>query len=275
MRHLAIAAALAAGTTMLLAAQTPDTSARPKFEVATIKRNVTVDSSGRGGIGLGGSFRLVNVPVRMVIMLAYRTSPQFYNSQLIGGPEWLNEAYDITAKVGSDLEGKPMPELYRAQPLLLQSLLEDRFKLKVHRETRQLPMYSLVLARKDRALGPQLRPSRLDCSVDFSKCSVTVAQGQFSSGSTQLVSLVNYLASAVVQRVVVDRTGLDGRFEISLEWTPDRTPLPLNGDAPALPSLDKPSIFAALQEQLGLKLEAERGPVEVVVIDHIERPTED
>jgi uncharacterized protein (TIGR03435 family) len=136
-------------------------------------------------------------------------------------------------------------------------------------------MYALVLARKDGALGPQLHSSRIDCSVDFTKCSPRTGPGQFSSGSTPLLSLVNYLASAVVQRVVVDRTGLDGRFEINLEWTPDRTPLPLNGDAPAPPSPDKPSIFTALQDQLGLKLEAERGPVEVIVIDHVERPTED
>lgn len=210
-----------------------------------------------------------------MILIAYRAGRQLFPSQIIGAPTWTSEGYDITAKVGADLAGKSQPELLRVQPLLLQSLLEDRFKLKVHRETRQLPMYTLVLAAKDGALGPQLHPSRLDCSVDFTKCSVRAGAGQFSSGSTPLVSLVNFLASAVVQRVVVDRTGLDGRFDISLEWTPDRTPLPLNGDTPAPPASDKPSIFAALQEQLGLKLEAERGPVDVVVIDHVERPTED
>jgi uncharacterized protein (TIGR03435 family) len=135
-------------------------------------------------------------------------------------------------------------------------------------------MYALVLARKDGALGPQLRQSRLDCSVDFTKCSPAASPGAFSSGSTPIASLTNYLASAVVRRVVVDRTGLDGRYEIALEWTPDRTPLPLNADV--LPSSpDKPSIFTALQDQLGLKLESERGPVDVVVIDHVERPTED
>jgi uncharacterized protein (TIGR03435 family) len=248
---------------------------KPSFEVATIKRNVSVDASGRGGLLPSGVFRMVNVPVSMMIMIAYRQGPQLYPSQIIGGPDWLKESYDITAKVGSELQGKSQAELLRAQPLLVQSLLEDRFKLKVHRETRDLQRYALVLAKKDGTLGPQLRRSRLDCNVDFTQCSVRASQGQFASGGTQLIALVNFLASAVVQTVVVDRTGLDGRFEMNLEWTPDRTLLPLTGDTPAPPSLDKPSIFVALQEQLGLKLEPERGPVAVVVIDHVERPTED
>jgi uncharacterized protein (TIGR03435 family) len=278
MRYLTLA------LTMLLAQQPappaspkPQAEAgpRPSFEVATIKRNTTVDAGGRGGLVPSGVFRMVNVPVTVMIQVAYRAGPQLYPSQIIGGPEWLKESYDITAKVGNDLQGKSQGELLRAQPLLLQSLLEDRFKLKVHRETRDLPRYALVLANKNGTLGPQLRRSRLDCNVDFTQCSVRAGQGQFASGGTPMVSLVNYLASAVVQTVVVDRTGLDGRYEINLEWTPDRTPLPLNGDTPAPPSPDKPSIFVALQEQLGLKLEPERGPVDVVVIDHVERPTED
>ena len=277
MRILAIAIALLVGqqATPPPASAKPQAEAgRPSFEVATIKRNVSVDASGRGGLAQSGLFRMVNVPVSMMIMVGYRQGPQLYPSQIIGGPEWLKESYDITAKVGSDLQGKSQGELLRAQPLLLQSLLEDRFKLKVHRETRDLQRYALVLAKKNGTLGPQLRRSPLDCSVDFTQCSVRAGQGQFASGGTPLVALVNFLASAVVQTVVVDRTGLDGRYEITLEWTPDRPPLPLNGDTPAPPSLDKPSIFVALQEQLGLKLEPERGPVEVLVIDHVERPTE-
>jgi uncharacterized protein (TIGR03435 family) len=273
MKHAAIALVLMAAAASCLAAQDP--AARPKFEVATIKRNVTVDAGGGGGLRPNGSYRLVNVDVRTMLLIAYRAGRQLFPSQIIGAPGWTSETYDITAKAGDDLALKSQAEILRVQPLLLQSLLEDRFKLKVHRETQQLPMYALVLARKDGTLGPQLRPSRLDCSVDFSKCSLRPGPGAFSSGSTPLVSLVNYLASAVVQRVVVDRTGLEGRFEINLAWTPDRTPLPLNGDALAPPSLDKPSIFTALQEQLGLKLQSEVGPVDVVVIDHIERPTED
>jgi uncharacterized protein (TIGR03435 family) len=159
------------------------------------------------------------------------------------------------------------------QPALLRSLLEDRFKLKSHRETPELQRYALVLARKDGALGPQLRRAPVDCKAEPRQCGLQIQSGRFSSESTVISTLVNFLGSNV-QRVVVDRTGLDGRFGLTLEFTPDRTPLPLAADATPPPA-DKPSIFTALQDQLGLKLEAERGPVDVVVIDHIERPTPD
>ena len=246
---------------------------KPSFEVATVKRNPGTETGGGGGFR-GGRFQITNVDVEMLVRIAYRQGPQLFPSQLVGGPEWMrSDTYDIVATVGPELAGKTLTELLPVQPLLLQSLLEDRFKLKVHRETRELQRYALVLARKDKALGPQLRPSGIDCSVDFTKCSVRAGLGTFTSGSTLIVPLANYLASAVVQTVVVDRTGLQGRYEISLEWTPDRSPVTPTADAAPAPS-DKPSIFAALQEQLGLKLEPERGPVDVVVIDHIERPTE-
>jgi uncharacterized protein (TIGR03435 family) len=272
--HAAISMVLALAS--MLRAQAP--AARPAFEVATIKRNASIGANGGGGFapGPGGRFRITNVDARTLVRIAYRSGPMLFSSQIIGAPAWMDsESYDIAAKVGAELEGKTQAEFIRIQPLLLQSLLEERFKLKVHRETRELQRYALVLASKDGALGPQLRRSSLDCSVDFTKCSPRAGSGTFSSGSTPIASLTNYLASAVVQRVVVDRTGLDGRYEINLEWTPDRTPLPLNGDAPAPPASDRPSIFTALQDQLGLKLEPERGPVDVVVIDHVERPTED
>jgi uncharacterized protein (TIGR03435 family) len=271
-RHAAIAVVVTMATAALLA---QDAQPRPAFEVATIKRNASVDANGTAGFAPGGRFRMVNIDVQMLIRIAYRQGSMLFPSQIVGGPNWTtSESYDVTAKVGSDLAGKTPAELIPVQPLLLQSLLEDRFKLKVHRETRDLQRYALVRARKDGAPAPQLRRSSPDCAVDFSRCAIRAQQGAFSSGGTPIASLANYLASAVVQRVVVDRTGLDGRFEINLEWTPDRAPLPLNGDATPVSS-DKPSIFTALEEQLGLKLESERGPVEVIVIDHVERPVED
>jgi uncharacterized protein (TIGR03435 family) len=267
MRHAAIALLLMLGQQQ---------AQRPAFEVATIKRNTSLAQNGTAGFGAGARFRATNIDVLTLVRIAYGTGPsRMLPSQIVGGPAWMSsDSYDITAKVADDLAGKSQAELIAVQPALLQSLLEDRFKLKIHRETRELAVYALVRARQDRGLGPQLRPSRLDCNVDFSQCAVHAAPGQFASGGAAITSLVNYLASAVVQRRVIDRTGLDGRFEIMLQWTPDRTPLPLNGDAPPAASADAPSIFAALQEQLGLKLESERGPVEVVVIDHVERPTE-
>lgn len=264
MRYVAIALLLLVGQ---------PAGPRPSFEVATIKRNVSGDPGGGGGFRAGGRFQMTNVDVQTLVRIAYRQGPPLYPSQIVGGPEWMrSDSYDITATVGDALAAKSPAELRGMQPLLLQSLLEDRFKLRIHRETRELQRYGLVLARKDKVLGPDLRPSRIDCSVDFTKCSVNAQPGAFTSGSTPISTLANYLASAVVQTVVSDKTGLEGRYEIVLEWTPDRTRVPPSGET--APAADKPSIFAALQEQLGLKLEPERGPVNVVVIDHIERPTE-
>jgi uncharacterized protein (TIGR03435 family) len=197
--------------------------------------------------------------------MAYRSGPVLFPSQIVGGDAWTgSERYDVSATMGSELATTRIGELTQLQPQLLRALLEDRFRLKAHRETRTLPRYALVLARKDGRLGPRLRRSSADCTVDLSACATTARQGRYSSGGTPLSSLSNYLASSVVQQVVVDRTGLEGRFAIDLEWTPDQTP-----------SSDQPSIFTALHEQLGLKLESERGPVDVVVIDSVERPTPD
>ena len=248
------------------------TAQRPSFEVATIKRNTTVDSGGGGGMAPGGRFRLSNIDVQTMILIAYRSGTQLFPSQIMGAPAWTSmELYDIAAKVGDDLAGKPMAELFRVQPLLLQSLLEDRFKLKVHRESREMPRYRLVLARTDGTLGPQLKKADVNCQEMPEICRIQVASGRFITGSTTITALVNFLAPNQ-QRVVLDRTGLEGRYAITLEWTPDRAPLPLAGDAP--PPSDKPPLVTALQEQLGLKLESERGPVDVIVVDHVERPTE-
>jgi uncharacterized protein (TIGR03435 family) len=207
-----------------------------------------------------------------MILIAYRMGAQLSPSQIVGGPGWTSsEYYDVTGKVGDELAGKPQATLMAAQPLLLQSLLEDRFRLKVHRETRQLPRYALVVARKDGALGPHLRRMTVDCTVEPQRCSIQPAPGHFAGGAVRITTLIGFL-STNVQRVVIDRTGLDGTFELDLEFTPDRASLPLSADAVPQVS-DQPSIFTALQDQLGLKLESERGPVDVVVIDHVERPT--
>ena len=265
--RIVVTALLVAATAVAVSAQ------RPSFEVATIKRNTTVNSGGGGGMAPGGRFRMVNVDVQTLILIAYRTGTQLFPSQVIGVPDWASsEYYDITAKVGDDLAGKPMPELFRLQPLLLQSLLEDRLKLKLHKESRETARYRLVVAGSDGALGPQLRKADVDCAAAPQRCGVQAAPGRFVAGSVPISALISFLAPNQ-QRVVVDRTGLEGRYSITLEWTPDRAPLPLGGDVP--PPSDKPPLVTALQDQLGLKLESERGPVDVLVIEHVERPTED
>ena len=253
--------ALAVALSLLAAQETAPP--RPSFEVASVKRNLSLEG-GTMGIQAGGRFSATNAPVFWLIMNAYgEFQRSLLDSQVIGAPDWLwSEHYDIVAKTREDVANMSQPEQFRAIPKLLQSLLEDRFKLRVYRDTRRLPIYVLTFARKDHLLGPKLTRSTLDCTKETTKCGFNGARGHMMGGSLQMLTIANVLQS-LTERVVVDRTGLDGRFDVDLEYSPDQT------------ATDKPSIFAAVQEQLGLKLEADTGPVNVVVIDHIERPSED
>jgi len=241
------------------------TQTRPSFEVASIKRNQSLDG-GSWQIQPGGRLRAINAPVFWLIMNAYGEFQRtLLESQVVGAPDWLwAEHYDVVAKTTEDVAQMSQPEQFKTIPKLLQSLLEDRFKLQAHRETRRLPIYVLTFARKDRALGPKLTRSSLDCTKEkeSTKCGFNGTRGHMIGGALQMLTLANVLQS-LSERVVVDKTGLEGLFDVDLEYSPDQT------------ATDKPSIFAAVQEQLGLKLEADNGPVDVVVIDHIERPTED
>jgi uncharacterized protein (TIGR03435 family) len=248
----------------LLAGQATE---KPSFEVASIKRNVSIGQSGNMGIQPGGRFQATNAPVSWLVLSAYGEFQRpLIPSQLIGAPDWLQgERYDIIGKTTADVAKLPPLEQFRTIPLLLKSLLEDRFRLQVHRETRTMPIYALTFARQDHSLGPKIKPTSIDClkpQQDMSKCGYNGGPGRVIAGWVEISGLVNVLANTMSQ-IVVDRTGLQGRFDLDLEWSPDQT------------ATDKPSIFAAVQEQLGLRLEADRGPVSVVVIDHIERPTED
>jgi uncharacterized protein (TIGR03435 family) len=245
------------------------------------------------GIQPGGRFTAVNAPLWELIRQAYAVQ----RTQLIGAPDWTETArYDITAKAEADIPraGPGAP----AGPLnfMLRDLLEDRFKLRAHRETREMPIYALTLARSDRKLGAGLRTSTVDCAAamrgrggrvgpppgpppsgERPQCGMRVAPNQVLAGGVPLTQLTQIL-SQFTQRIVIDRTGLEGNFDIDLTFTPERLPQgPPPPGAPALPSFDPngPSLFTALQEQLGLKLESERAPVEVLVIDHVERPTPD
>jgi len=240
-----------------------DTTPRLAFEVATIKRSAKLEDGGTFGFQPGGRFQSVNVPVIGLILSAYRSAGRSLLRSQVIGPDWLlSDRYDITAKVSDQFAAGSPAELYPKMPLFLQSFLEDRFKLKVHREMRELPIFVLQLARKDGVLGPQMRRSTVDCQRERAKCSITFLPGHVTAGTVRLDSLIGDL-SGILNRVVVDRTTLEGSFDFDLEWSPDQT------------ATDKPSIFAALQEQLGLKLESTKGPVDVLVIDHVERPTED
>jgi uncharacterized protein (TIGR03435 family) len=225
----------------------------PAFEAASIKPNRSGEQGGFSGIR-GATYTGRNVTLKRVIRLAYEPIQEF-----VGGPGWIDsERYDITAKA----EGNPS----RAQhQLMLRSLLADRFKLVVRKETRDLPAYALVLARRDGKLGPSLRRSNTDCSpsnrqtAPAGSCGFTIGDGALAGRGATMERLAAELILA--GRLVVDRTGLTGSFDMDMKWTPDE--LGTNAE-----------LFAALQEQLGLKLEGIRAPVEVIVIESASKPSE-
>jgi uncharacterized protein (TIGR03435 family) len=173
--------------------------------------------------------------------------------------------------------------------LMLRALLAERFKLKVHTETRERPVYQLLVARADGRLGSRLTKSTVDCQALGARaggapasppqsptgrpvCGLRMGPGIFSGGNVSMTGFANAL-SKFAGRPVVDKTGLAGNWDLEVEYLPEQIPN-LNG-APAPVNPDAPSLFTALQEQLGLKLEAQRGGVDILVIDSVERPTPD
>jgi uncharacterized protein (TIGR03435 family) len=273
--------------------QPTSTAAGPvaRFEIASVKPNrsgelrITVD------LPAPDRFTATNVPLRELIRFAFDVQ----DARLLGGDAWIrSERFDVIAKADHALppwgpSGPPIEVLG-----MLKALLAERFGLAVHQETRVLPVYALVMAQDDRRLGPQLRASTLDCenqaksgqprpplvpqgNVAQPTCGMRIGPGQMVMGGTPMSQLATVL-SPFVQRIVIDRTGLSGAFDFHLSWTPERV---LQGapppGAPPLPPVDPngASIFAALQEQLGLELESQQAPLEVVVIDRVDRPTAD
>jgi uncharacterized protein (TIGR03435 family) len=201
------------------------------------------------------------------------------DSQLSGAPGWfMSERYDVDARAA----GSPSFDVMRT---MLQALLEDRLQLKFHHETKELPVYSLALAKSGKfrevegdctpASGPP-DPAKLPngpCGFLF------ILPGHILGQKVTISQLADAL-SLNTDRVVLDKTNLAGKFDIKLEYTPEG-PIPMpQADAspglPPLPSIDPngPSLSTALQEQLGLKLESQKGPVKIMVIDHVQRPSE-
>ena len=291
-RWLLLLLLAAVSTRVLLHGQAAQTSDQKPlvFEVATVKMNTSGDGSRRGiGTPPGGRVMLTDVPLRTIIRFAYNIQ----NVQLVGGPSWIDtEFFDIEAKAPSDQVATnaqvPMDRL-RA---MMRALLVERFQLTARRETRQLPVYELILARKDGKLGPQLQPAAVDCDAlerfnqkppppkdGQTTCGGFLGGGRLILNGWSMPRLSGNLATWV-DRLVVDRTGLKGGFNLKLEWSLDQRPQydAIGGparqvDIPA--DRTGPSIFSALEEQLGLKLQSALGPVEVVVIDRVERPTPD
>ena len=273
------------GTLGSVAAQ--QDTAPAAFEVASVKANRSGDSNGLMRQGPGGRVDATNMPLRPMITLAYGIA----GYQLVGGPGWIDDArYDIVAKLEDGGTGATpfVPGATTTNPTqrALQKLLEDRFELKAHRETREMDIYALVMAKPGGAPGPNLKPSTQDCAAaaDAAKRGVVPSPGPNApvcgiQGQPGRLRFGGLPASAFPQalsgragRMVVDRTGLTGSWEFELTYAPD-TGGAGNPDQPIDPNA--PSFFTAVQEQLGLKLESAKGPVEVLVIDSIERPAED
>jgi uncharacterized protein (TIGR03435 family) len=276
----------------VLVAQMPAAQAPVSFEAASIKQNLSGESSVSVGPQPGGRFRAINTPVALLVAMSYQLQP----FQVQGLPAWTrSDRFDIVARMVGD---PPRPPVGSAEPdpitLALRTLLADRFKLSSHWETQDLPVYALVLARTDGKLGPNIRPAAVDCTAaaaasaaaakegrtlnpntpDRVSCGFRNSRGRIMFGGNPMSFFANGLANEVA-RPVLDRTGLAGNWDFELTFTRDRDSRPDVTDTAPAADPDGASLFTALQEQLGLKLESTKGPVRVLVIDRIERPTAD
>jgi uncharacterized protein (TIGR03435 family) len=288
---LSVAAALLAMNIDRLEALGQAQGEQPRFEVASIKRNtlndriVVIQSQ-------NGRFTARGYTLRMLVQQAY----QVQEFQIADGPDWMDsERFDIIANEPASWATSvaagpvaPGPGQPRPRDLMLRALLDERFNLSVHKETRERPVYALVPARSDGRLGSKLTRTTVDCATARGPeaCGTSVGPGYIRARGVTIAQLAAAFArltntGSSLNRLVVDRSGLEGGYDAEIRFTPEYIPPglgsgPLPGFPSGLPPVDPngPSIFTAVQEQLGLKLDAQRGPVEVLVIDRVERPTE-
>ena len=276
--------------------QTQDAAAiKFEFDVASVKPSnpnavggfMTIPGPG----AVSDTFSVKNLTPIMLIRSACGIPMGAADSRIAGAPSWLSsEKYDVEAKIDSSvveqLKKLSPDQRSLAQQHMLQALLADRFKLVIHRETKELPMYTLVIAKN----GPKLQESKPEDAPPQDggrgrggrggNWLRMTGRGGPITGHMAAVADLSELLSVLLGRPVQDKTGLTGKYDFTLQWTPDEGQQGPNfpGDsagasAPAAPESNGPSIFTALQEQLGLKLESGKGPVEIIVIDHVERPS--
>ena len=288
------------------AAMQDQAPATPAFEVVSVKPSDPKSASPIGMIPMvlpqgNGRFSATNVPLRLLVRMAYSVQ----DFQIEGGPSWqMSQRFDIIAKAEDGFNAGQ-----QALMPMVKTMLADRFKLKVHTETREMPVSALVIASDEGKLGPHLKPSTSDCSnaqaeqqklVDaFAKggpgaiagmlpkpgerrpCSMTPMIGPEGFGMRadgQPLSVIIPLLTQVTGRIVKDKTGLTGLYDWEIRFDPQalmQMASQVGVNLPpgvALPPSDGPSLLAALREDLGLKLDSERGPVEVLVIDSAEMP---
>jgi uncharacterized protein (TIGR03435 family) len=240
----------------------------PAFEVATIKPAEA--GNGMSWVGFPPTGLTVkNIPLQMLLRVAFG----FEDDRILGAPAWVTTTrFDIEAKVAEpDLPALGKLTLQERRRML-QPLLEDRFKLKFHYETKVLPVYVLVIAKG----GSKMKEFQPPGDPQTNGLRLT-GRGHIEAHGIPM-NPVSHELSQQVGRTVLDRTGLTGKYDFTLDWEPD-DPAPMAGNAqggqPGAPPPDSgsPSLFTAVQEQLGLKLESQKAPVSVTVIDHIEGPS--
>jgi uncharacterized protein (TIGR03435 family) len=221
------------------------------FEVTSVKRNTSGERSSSSHAP--GRWTTINVTLRSLILAAYGLE----GFRLGTLPAWVeSDRFDVIAKA----DGNPPAAQLR---VMMQHLLADRFHLVVRHQMKELPVYDLVMARADRKLGPAMR--RVECATP--PCGTEFVDSNVLRGDSVPVAFMTGRLTSIVERVVNDKTNLDGYYAIELQWSgwsDEQTPDPAH-----------PSLFTALQEQLGLKLVSTRGPVDVLVVDHVEQPTAD
>jgi uncharacterized protein (TIGR03435 family) len=253
---------------LIVAAAAQQPPAFPQFEVVSVKRNTTNSGDSIGGMFRGGRLQSVNVTAENLIRSAYRS--EFFVVDNL--PGWAkSERYDVSAVA-------PAGSTQADVSVMLGRVLSDRFKLRAHTEQRQVDGYQLTRIRPD-SLGADLRPLTEDCETfvpepprtleDFKKirpcAGARGGNGFYGSGTATAAELIRQMRE-IVGAPVSDQTGLTGVYVAQLRWNHD--PGGPTGD----PSL--PSLFAAVEEQLGLRLKPSTEPIDVLVIDNIERPTE-
>ncbi|WP_263355902.1 TIGR03435 family protein [Acidicapsa ligni] len=235
--------------------------ADPEFEVATIKPSKP-DQQGKGFMVKGREFDTINTSLIDLITFAYGVHPK----QIVGAPDWANiDKYDLTAK--PDGQGQPNDKQWKT---MIQKLLTERFKLTFHHDKKELSVYTLVVAKT----GSKINKSEGDPnglpSLFFH------GLGDLPGRNATMADFCGVMQTAVLDRPVVDQTGLAGRYDFNLKWTPDESQfgglgikVPPPSDKPDAP----PNLYQAIQEQMGLKLDPVKAPADVLIIDKIEKPS--
>jgi len=244
---------------------------KPSFEVASVKPSAPAVAPPRISGQPGGRFTATNTTLKLLMTIAYGV----LDFQILGGPNWINtDRWDIEAKAE---EGSIPPPTGRPDTTLgsmVQSLIEDRFQLRMHRETKEMPVYELFVAKggvKMKLSADQTLPSFLEPGDPKPRGLIGVRRGSLEGQGVMLSSFIQVL-SQQLGRSIIDKTDLKGLYDITLQWSPELVQGPGGLTEPSDNS--RPSFFTAVQEQLGLRLDSAKGPVEVLIIDRAEKPAE-